>query len=365
MSTTTQRKNSRQTAKKTVHTADLLRLIASRTAPYDMTVWFWGDAIACDGLLEAAELGDFQPARRQVEQAFGNWMGKQLGWVDYLTPGGALLHLHRLTENTALLEAARHLATHLVEKFPKARGGVHLFRPDLPAHRHSVWIDSLYHVPTLFAALSRKTGDPAYAAIAVEVLRTHLRVLQSKRGPLLAHSYDVAAEMLKGYGWGRGQGWALLGMVDTLSHLDSETPGYAETAGKFLALCEATLVLQDASGFWRTLMHDREAYLESSTAAFLGAAYTKGCRLGLLPGKYAVSAELAWRAMLSRVDERGGLSGVSSVTWSWVSNLEETTMYKSLPTEMNLWGQGAALRFCAERIRSGLSSPALVKPLPA
>jgi hypothetical protein len=42
------------------------------------------------------------------------------------------------------------------------------------------------------------------------------------------------------------------------------------------------------------------------------------------------------------------------VTWSWVANLEEATMYKTLPTEVNLWGQGAALRFCAERLRAGL-----------
>ena len=40
--------------------ATLLRLLAERTLRYDFTVWFWGDAIAVDGLLDAAELLDDQ-----------------------------------------------------------------------------------------------------------------------------------------------------------------------------------------------------------------------------------------------------------------------------------------------------------------
>jgi unsaturated rhamnogalacturonyl hydrolase len=334
---------------------ELLRLIARRTAPYDMSVWFWGDAIACDGLMEAAELGGSRPARLQVEKMLSHLLVRPLDWVDYLAPGGALMSLYRMTGNERWLVAAHGLAKHLRDYFPRARGGVHLYRPDLPAHRHSVFIDTLYHVPSFFASLGNVTGESAHSAMAIRSFRSHLNVLRSRKGPLLEHSFDVAAIRPKGYGWGRGQGWAVLGMADTLGHLDKKVPGYSDLTDRFRSLCETTLGMQDATGFWRTLMHDPEAYLESSTAAFMGAAYTKGVRLGLLPAKFVAPAELAWRAMLSRIDPRGGLFGVSAVTWAWVSNLEETTMYKSLPTEVNLWGQGAALRFCAERIRASLA----------
>jgi rhamnogalacturonyl hydrolase YesR len=84
----------------------------------------------------------------------------------------------------------------------------------------------------------------------------------------------------------------------------------------------------------------------------IGAAFSKGCRLGLLGPEYAAASEKAWRSMLSRLDRDGSLRGVSAVTWSWTSNLEEATMYKTLPTETNVWGQGGALRFAGERLLS-------------
>lgn len=34
----------------------LLRSLMNRTLEYDFSVWFWGDAIAIDSLLEAGEL---------------------------------------------------------------------------------------------------------------------------------------------------------------------------------------------------------------------------------------------------------------------------------------------------------------------
>jgi hypothetical protein len=52
---------------------DLLRLATRRTQAYDFTVWFWGDAIAVDGLLDAAEiLGDEEP-RAHAERFIHRW----------------------------------------------------------------------------------------------------------------------------------------------------------------------------------------------------------------------------------------------------------------------------------------------------
>src|SRR5260370_37766739 len=108
-------------------------------------------------------------------------------------------------------------------------------------------------------------------------------------------------------------------MVDKLEALPTEHPGRARALKSFEELSGAVLALQDASGFWRTLLHDREAYLEASTAAFFGAAFTKGVRLGFLDDTYAIAAERAWHAMLSRIDEQGSFYGVSACTYATVT----------------------------------------------
>jgi rhamnogalacturonyl hydrolase YesR len=140
-------------------------------------------------------------------------------------------------------------------------------------------------------------------------------------------------------------------MVDALALLPGDHAGFPGALASFQRLSSAVLELQDESGFWRTLLHDRESYLEASTAAFFGAAFTKGVRLGLLNDDYTQSSELAWRAMLSRLDAQGSFYGVSACTYAAVSPVDELTMYRTLPTEVNVWGQGSALRFAAERLR--------------
>lgn len=331
----------------------VLRSVADRTTGYDFTVWFWGDAIAIDGLLEAATLLDDAKPREFCARFFRRWVRRPLSWVDHLTPGSALLRLYESTGDEDLLLGAQRLASWIVDEVPRAEGAP-LYRPDLPPYRHSVWVDTIYHEPSFLNRLALITGDGRYHDDALDVWNSHVQVLSSASGPFLAHSYDTGARLLRGYGWGRGNGWALYGMADSLECLPGDHPKRIQALQSFRELSAAVLTLQDPSGFWRTLLHHQEAYLESSTATFFGAAFTKGVRLGLLDAAYAEAAERAWHATLSRIDATGNFQGVSAVTHATVGPDDDITMYRTLPTETNVWGQGSALRFAAERIHSGL-----------
>lgn len=332
--------------------AELLRRLASRTMRYDFSVWFWGDAIAADGLLDAAELLGEPHPRGFVLGFAERWLRSPPGWTDYLAPGAALLRLQAETGRSDLLDGAHRLARWYTQTVPRGVSGLHYFRPDLPQFRTTVLVDSLYHVPPFFSRLALATGEAHYHDTALEIWNGHANALTSTRGPLLCHNFDAGSGRHRGYGWGRGNGWALLGLLDVLELLPAGHPGRAAALRRFRDLCAAVVALQDKSGFWRTLLADREAYLESSTAGFYGAVFTKAVRLGLLDESYAAAAARAWRAMLSRVDAEGALFGVSGVTSASNAPSEDLALYTSMPTEANVWGQGCALRFTAERMRA-------------
>ncbi len=330
---------------------ELLLRVAERTRAYDFTVWFWGDAIALDGLLDAAELAGDEAALAHVERFVRGWATRPLGWPDHLAPGDALLRLAALREDAALLDAARTLAAWLTERVPHTPEGYPLYRPDQPEYRHTVWVDTLYHEPPFFARLAHATGEPRWHDAALDVWDAHVRALRVGDGPLLGHGYDVGKRALRGPGWGRGCGWALLGFLDTLELLPAAHPRRAWAECETRRLAARIRELQDASGHWRTLLEDREAYLETSTAAFFAAAFAKGLRLGLLDDAYAPALALAWSALRSRIDADGEVWGVSACTWAAIAPQDDLAMYRTLPTEVNVWGQGAALRCLGELLR--------------
>lgn len=332
----------------------VLELLAERTHRFDFGVWFWGDAIAFDGLLEASELLNAPKHAEFCARFFNEWRTRPPAWTDYLTPGLALSRLVK-QGGTDLGPALSRLLDQYLVHTPRGETGLHYFRPDLPQFRTTVLVDSLYHVPPFLAACAARAGDPDLFREAFAMWEGHAQALRLPGSAILLHNYDHGSGRRRGHGWGRGNGWALLGLIDLIELLPAGTEERGRAADEFRHLASAVLALQDASGFWRTLLEDRESYLETSTAGFFGAVFTKGLRLGLLSGDYREAAERAWRALLTRIDEDGGAFGTSAVTWAANSSAEELALYRAAATEVNVWGQGAALRFAAERIRAGMS----------
>jgi unsaturated rhamnogalacturonyl hydrolase len=142
-------------------------------------------------------------------------------------------------------------------------------------------------------------------------------------------------------------GWALLGLADTIPLLPEAQRLQLEPLT--LDLAQRVAGLQDVTGFWHTVIDDREAYLETSTAAFFGAAFLRLARSGradwVAPGKKALNA------LLGRIDDNGAVWGVSAVTWAATSPEQNASRYKVVPTEFNLWGQGSGMRALSEAIR--------------
>jgi len=339
-------------------TTDILRRLTRRTLDYDFSVWFWGDAIALDGLLDAADALDIDEPFEHAARFLTEWSHRPITWVDHLTPGRALLRVAARGDRS-LIDAGLRLGNYLLNHGPRSAGAP-LYRPDIPQYRHAVWVDSIYHVPTFLAELGNATQDSTWHAAAINEWQAHSRLLgDDRQGPFLGHTYDTGQRTLHGYGWGRGVGWALYGMIETLSLVPEATPGYSKARAEAIVLAEAVVGEQDPTGFWHTLIHDRESYLESSTASFFYAALALGTSTGILPDRYEDAVERAWQATASRVDDAGEFWGVSACTYAGQSDIDDVTMYRTLPTEVNVWGQGSALRAAALRLQHERSMAAV------
>jgi unsaturated rhamnogalacturonyl hydrolase len=321
----------------------LIDRVSAATMRYPFKVWGFGESIAVQGLLAAgadAQTYAVDMLRHWAESA-GPLADEPLAHV---APGVPLLELYRLTAEGRLLDRALELASVLAATVT-GRHGARLHRPDLPGWEHEVWVDCMHLDGPFLVHLAQVTGDQHWADLAASLLLAHARVLQDERCGLFSHGFDDASGQPNGVFWGRGQGWALLGLGDTLGALPGNHPARAEIAQRGHALADGLRHTEaNRPGCWHTVVDAPQTYLEPSVGAFVA--------LGIagVAGDMAL-ARRALEATERGINAAGELTDVSDATPVGSS----ADQYVQRGHGVFPWGQGPAL-LALERAARGESA---------
>ncbi len=332
-------------------TRDLTALIAAvarKTAEYPYKRWGFGESIAMEGLLAAGG----EPGSRAAAWVAG-WARDHAPLADdplaHVAPGVPLLTLveRGAADREAMLACAGELAA-VLEHAAVGTHGAQIHRPDLDGWEHEVWVDCMHLDGPFLARLARVTGEQRHADLAAGILLGHARVLQDERSGLFSHGFDDAAGRPNGVHWGRGLGWALLGLADTAHELPREHPAQAEIRQRLNALVEGLARTEAETGAWRTVVDAPETYIESSVGAFVALGVGRAVRHGLVPASWSSLADRAWEATAARIAADGSLPGVSDATPVGA----DAAHYGARPLGVFPWGQGPALLAAIERLES-------------
>lgn len=185
------------------------------------------------------------------------------------------------------------------------------------------------------------TDGPGLAALgrldeAVAYATEYASVLQRDDG-LFHHGYDAQIERGNGVAWGRGQAWALVGLVDTLRMVPED--GLAARLERLVA----ALATHEDAGRWHTVVDDPDAPVENSVAAYIAYGVDRAVRFGLVDETFAPMAERAFAATLSSLDG-GGL------TVSEATPVGDVANYVTRGTGVFPWGQAPVLHALLDRI---------------
>lgn len=334
---------------------DRIERVARKTLAYRFFFWDWGEAIATEGLLAAGAATGEPEYYRWVSRAIDRWIERspEPFWPDHVGPGLAVLEYYRHSRQPHLLEYARALAAHL-DRLPRASTGARLHRPDKPDITRLVWVDSMQTDAPFLCALACATGETRYHDQAVEHLAGQVASLQDARTALFHHAYSDETGRPSGVAWGRGNGWAALGLAGTLSRLPRTHPRWPWLAERFQSQVDALLRGQHASGAWPTVIDRPTAPLEASTTVMLAHALAVGSRVGALDGRAHSAAERAWAAVETGVDETGVVEGVSERT----PPRPDPESYEARPLGgFYPWGQGPWLLEAARRAALAQGDP--------
>jgi unsaturated rhamnogalacturonyl hydrolase len=336
--------------------------VARQLRRHEYKCWFFGDSIGFEGLIAASDL-------LGAPGWYDFALGFCRGWAariepfradDFSAPGHVLCTLAERSGDLILTQATIRLAEHLWAR-RRARGASITFEDTLrclqqpyggvpldagqQALMHDpgagIWLDCLHFDPPFYAHLSRVSGHSEWAHRAVGEALSYCELLADPELGLLKHFWLERTDQTYTRGWGRGQGWALLGLMDVIEHADSSTPRYEAVVGKACDLATAMLRFQLADGNWWAMVHEPDSGAESSTAAFMATAFYRGIALGVLePGIFIGPAERAYAAMLANLDDDGVLRGVSAA----VNAALVQQHYWHVPRGLVVpWGQGPVL----------------------
>lgn len=353
---------------------DVLAAAAERLLRHPFQAWFFGDSIGFEGLLAASELLGTRRYRDFAHGFLRGWAARDEPRRpdDNTAPGHVLCELAFDEDDATLRDAALRLARHLGGR-RRVKGASVTFEDTRRSLRQpysgevlsieeldlltdpgaGIYVDCLHFDAPFFARLAAldPTGD--WPARAVEEARGQVALLQDPGSGLFAHFWLERTAAAYGLGWGRGQGWALLGLLDVLGATGPELVGRGDLVVAATRLVAAMLATQRPDGGWWALAHDPGSGDETSTAAFMAVGFLRAARMGVGERHRLVpAADRAWDATRRAVDASGLLTGVSAAVYSST----RLGHYRAVPRGFDVpWGQGPLLVAALERRRSGLA----------
>jgi unsaturated rhamnogalacturonyl hydrolase len=306
----------------TSDSARAVRLVADALVRYPFEVWNFGDSVGFEGLIAAGELLETD---RYSALAYG--IGK--GWsprrepmklLDQTIAGAALTTLAEREGDHALLASLRELAAFLRTR-PRSAHGVFRHFDETPVADGSpdgegpgVFVDCMDFDGPFFARLARVTGDRELADEAMRQLTGQIELLQDPATGLFHHFWLERIGRSNGIAWGRGQGWAMHGLLSALENLPADAPGRERLVAAVRVQADAMLPFQLEEGGWRNIVDDPAEHEETSVACFMAACFRFGIRQGILEARFAEPARRAWRRALDLVDDTGLVRGTSDGT---------------------------------------------------
>lgn len=171
-----------------------------------------------------------------------------------------------------------------------------------------IWIDDMFMITAVQVEAYRATGDRKYIDRAAKEMVFYLDKIQLENG-LFYHSPETH------FSWGRGNGWMAVGMAELLRSLPKDNPNRDRIMNGYHKMMATLLKYQDASGMWRQIIDDHEAWFESSCTGMFTYAMITGVKNRWLDKKvYGAAARKGWLAVTGYLNQNDELTEVCEGT---------------------------------------------------
>ena len=172
----------------------------------------------------------------------------------------------------------------------------------------TVWPDDLYMGGVFLVRLGIYRHDQKYIDDAAEQI-IHQAAMEQDTDGLWFHGYFVAQKAHAPFKWGRGNGWAMITMVETLSAMDQDDalrPQVLEILRRQVAGLKR---VQADDGMWRQVLDRPDLWEETSCTAMFSYGIARAVHRGWIDPENMAMARKAYAAAARNVDTDGSVHG--------------------------------------------------------
>jgi len=199
----------------------------------------------------------------------------------------------RLTRNSGAQAVAMEVAALMLPQ-----------SPDQVVQYATGWTDDMF----MASAVLSRAGTVDMVATVGKLLTTYAGKLQRPDG-IFIHAVDGP------HAWGRGNGFALLGLTEALTYLPQSWSDRARVLEIYRKHVSALVKFQSDDGSWRQVVDEPTSYRELTVTAMTTAAMARGVRLGWIDqATYLPVINRGWNAVAARVNADGTVRDVCSGT---------------------------------------------------
>ena len=267
--------------------------------------------------------------------SLGNWK-TPIDKVDHAMMGYSLLYLAKETDAPRYRKAADQLVELLLVEYPRVSDG------SLPYNLGSgeVLVDTLGMICPFLARYSNQYGNLEALRLSLGQLQQFILNNVDTDTHLPYHGYySDGPKRLGAHGWGRGTGWYMLGLIDTIVEMPKGHPDRSMLLEAYRAAANSLRIFQRGDGHWNWAILHREDMFDSSTTSMVGYSLLRGVQAGILDQSYRPVILSALSALVYSTRSDGLLQG----------SLAECRGIGKYPQSYGpqIWLQGSATAFGA------------------
>lgn len=320
---------------------EILKILHKQPLNRDYKYFFWPTA----SLALAMEVAHFKTQREDLLDTlvtyYKHWAGKggHLYFLDQIMNGYALLYLFEIDDEWWTQESLQKMFDY-IKTYPRTGTGGLPYRTN---NSEVTLVDYLGMICPFLSRYGKIFNSEEASDLSTVLLEDFLLNGMDDKTGLPYHGFrSGTTEKLGIIGWGRGVGWLLIGMVDTLAFLDRSSEEFPKLLNQFRLLLNSTIKYQDETGYFKWALNANNGHKDTSATVMIGYSIKRAMDLDLLDTEYAHYAEKSLQALLRST--KNGLVFDSS------AECIGPGMYPQR-YEWNLWGQGFGTAFALTMLK--------------